>query len=188
MIRYTRRPSIKETISIVLVFTVLFVFPAVRSEEQIDGIIKKWEEQYGDYRMWNYQINAAFAEQESWRYAWNPSMRPIWPDESAISSEEAQIIAYQLIPEYECGFTSEMLENLTCIVSSYRKPEDDTDFWSKEGTWIIHFWETTGKQPSIMCTFYINAKSGIPIALLLSSGTYYIGLPENAIVVEGNEG
>ena len=47
------------------------------AEEDPDAEIREWEEKYGGQRLWDYQINAAFAEQESWRYAWNPSMCPI---------------------------------------------------------------------------------------------------------------
>ena len=41
------------------------------SEEDPDTVTREWEEKYGDQRLWDYQINAAFAEQESWRY-WYP--------------------------------------------------------------------------------------------------------------------
>ena len=41
------------------------------AEEDPDAVIREWEEKYGDQRLWDYQINAAFAEQESWRY-WYP--------------------------------------------------------------------------------------------------------------------
>ena len=70
------------------------------AEEDPDAEIREWEEKYGDQRLWDYQINAAFAEQESWRYAWNPSMRPILPDHDAIPAEEAEKLAIQLIPQY----------------------------------------------------------------------------------------
>ena len=41
--------------------------PIAFAEE--DAVIREWEEKYGDQRLWDYLINAAFAEQESWRYA-----------------------------------------------------------------------------------------------------------------------
>ena len=65
--------------------------PIAFAEE--DAVIREWEEKYGDQRLWDYLINAAFAEQESWRYAWNPSMRPMLPDSDAIPAEEAEKLA-----------------------------------------------------------------------------------------------
>ena len=62
---------------------------AAFGEEEPDEVIREWEEKYGDHYLWDYQINAAFADQESWRYAWNPSMRPVLPDDDAIPAEEA---------------------------------------------------------------------------------------------------
>ena len=73
------------------------------AEEDPDTVTREWEIKYGDQRLWDYQINAAFAEQESWRYAWNPSMRPMLPDQDAISAEEAEKLAIQLIPQYGTG-------------------------------------------------------------------------------------
>ncbi|MBR4023729.1 MAG: hypothetical protein IKI86_00445 [Firmicutes bacterium] len=42
---------------------------AAFGEEEPDEVIREWEEKYGDHHLWDYQINAAFADQESWRYA-----------------------------------------------------------------------------------------------------------------------
>ena len=95
------------------------------AEEDPDAVIREWEEKYGDQRLWDYLINAAFAEQESWRYAWNPSVRPMLPDQDAISAEEAENLAIQFIPQYGSEINAERLESLTCVVSSYRKPEND---------------------------------------------------------------
>ena len=161
---------------------------AAFGEEEPDEVIREWEEKYGDHYLWNYQINAAFADQESWRYAWNPSMRPVLPDDDAIPAEEAVELAYQQVPQYGSELTAAKLDDLTCIVSSYRKPEDDTTFWSEEGTWIIDFWNTSGKKPQYVCSIYINAHTGVPIALLLSSGTQYIGTPDDAELLTGAEG
>lgn len=159
------------------------------AEENPDEVIREWEEKYGDQRLWDYQVNAAFAEQESWRYAWNPSTRPVLPDEDAIPADEAVELAYKLIPQYGSELTSAKLDDLMCIVSSYRKPEDDTGtFWSKDGTWIIDFWNNSGKEPQYICTIYINAHTGVPSALLLSSGTQYIGTPDDAKQFTGAEG
>ena len=159
------------------------------AEEDPDAEIREWENKYGDHRMWDYQVNAAFAEQESWRYAWNPSMAPMLPDEDAISAEEAEKLAYQLIPQYGSKINTERLESLTCVVSSYYKPEDDTgSYWSKNGTWVIDFWDTQGEELLSMCTICIDAHTGIPSALLLPSGTHYVGAPDNAEVVVGTEG
>ena len=159
------------------------------AEEDPDAEIREWEEKYGDQRLWDYQINAAFAEQESWRYAWNPSMRPILPDHDAIPAEEAEKLAIQLIPQYRSEINAERLDSLTCVVSSYHKPEDGTGtYWSKNGTWVIDFWDTQGKEPLSVCTICIDAHTGIPSALLLPSGTHYVGAPDNAEMVTGAEG
>ena len=159
------------------------------AEEDPDTVTREWEETYGDQRLWDYQINAAFAEQESWRYAWNPSMRPMLPDQDAISAEEAEKLAIQLIPQYGSEISAEKLESLTCVVSSYHKPEDDTGtYWSKNGTWVIDFWDTQENEPLSVCTICIDAHTGIPSALLLPSGTHYVGTPDNAEMITGTEG
>ena len=157
---------------LLLLFTALIMILSTSvafAEEDPDATIREWEEKYGDQRLWDYQVNAAFAEQESWRYAWNPSMRPMLPDPDAIPAER--------------------LESLTCVVSSYRKPENDTgSYWSTNGTWVIDFWDTRGEEPLSVCTICIDAHTGIPSALLLPSGTHYVGPPDNAEVVTGTEG
>ena len=176
---------------LLLLTTLIMILSAsiVFAEEDPDAVIREWEEKYGDQRLWDYLINAAFAEQESWRYAWNPSMRPMLPDQDAISAEEAEKLAIQLIPQYGSEINVERLESLTCVVSNYHKPEDDTGtYWSKNGTWVIDFWDTQGKEPLSICTICIDAHTGIPSALLLPSGTHYVGTPDNAEVVTGTEG
>ena len=157
---------------LLLLTTLIMILSAsiVFAEEDPDAVIREWEEKYGDQRLWDYLINAAFAEQESWRYAWNPSMRPMLPDQDAISAEEAEKLAIQLIPQYGSEINAERLESLTCVVSSYRKPENDTgSYWSTNGTWIIDFWDTRGEEPLSVCTICIDAHTGIPSALLLPS-------------------
>ena len=176
---------------LLLLTTLIMILSAsiVFAEEDPDAVIREWEEKYGDQRLWDYLINAAFAEQESWRYAWNPSIRPMLPDQDAISAEEAEKLAIQLIPQYGSEINAERLESLTCVVSSYHKPEDDTGtYWSKNGTWVIDFWDTQGKEPLSICTICIDAHTGIPSALLLPSGTHYVGTPDNAEMITGTEG
>lgn len=175
---------------LILTALIMILFTSVAlADEDPDAVILEWEGKYGDQRLWDYQVNAAFAEQESWRYAWNPSMRPMLPDPDAIPVEEAEKLAYLLIPQYGSEINAERLESLTCVVSSYRKPEDDTgSYWSKNGTWVIDFWDTQGEEPLSVCTICIDAHTGIPSALLLSSGIHYVGAPDNAKVVTGTEG
>ena len=177
---------------LLLLFTALIMILSTSiafAEEDPDATIREWEEKYGDQRLWDYQVNAAFAEQESWRYAWNPSMRSMLPDPDAIPAEEAEKLAYQLIPQYGSVIIAERLESLTCVVSSYHKLEDDTGtYWSKNGTWVIDFWDTQGKEPLNVCTIYIDAHTSIPSALLLPSGIHYVGAPDNAEVITGTEG
>lgn len=177
---------------ILLLLTALItLFSAAISfaEEESDAAICAWEEKYCDHRLWDYRVNAAFAEQESWRYAWNPSVAPMLPEEEAIPADEVVKLAYQLIPQYGSEITAESLKSLTCVVSSYRKPEDDTGtYWSKNGTWVIDFWDTQGEEPLEVCTIYIDAHTGIPCALLLPSGTHYVGTPKDAEVITATEG
>ncbi len=172
------------------VILVVLTFPGLSAaaEDELDTAAIEWEAKYGDQRLWDFQINAAFADQESWRYAWNPSMRPVLPDDDAIPAQEAVKLAYQLVPQYGSELTAAKLDDLMCIVSSYRKPEDDTTFWSKDGTWIIDFWNDSGKEPQSICTICINAHTGVPIALLFSSGIQYIGTPDDAKLLTGAEG
>lgn len=57
---------------LLLLFTalIMILFASVAfAEEDPDATIREWEEKYGDQRLWDYQLNAAFAEHESWRYA-----------------------------------------------------------------------------------------------------------------------
>ena len=179
----------KRLLLLLTAFIMIFSASAAFAEEDPDAEIREWEEKYGDQRLWDYQINAAFAEQESWRYAWNPSMRPILPDHVAIPAEEAEKLAIQLIPQYRSEISAERLDSLTCVVSSYHKPEDDTGtYWSKNGTWVIGFWDTQGKEALSVCTICIDAHTGIPSALLLPSGTHYVGAPDNAEMVTVAEG
>lgn len=171
--------------TLIMILSTSIVF----AEEDSDAVTREWEEKYGDQWLWNYQVNAAFAEQESWRYAWNPSMAPMLPDEDAIPAEEAEKLAIQFIPQYGSEINAEKLESLTCVVSSYHKPEDDTGtYWSKNGTWVIDFWDTQGNEPLSVCTICIDAHTGIPSALLLPSGTHYVGPPDNAEMITGTEG
>ncbi len=179
----------KKILLLLTAFIMIFSASIVLAEEDSDEAAREWEEKYGDQRLWDYQINAAFAEQESWRYAWNPSMCPMLPDQDAIPAEEAKKLAYQFIPQYGSEINAGKLEFLTCVVSGYYKPEDDTGtYWSKNGTWVIDFWDTRGKETVSMCTICIDAHTGIPGALLLPTGTHYVGAPENAEVLTGAEG
>ena len=167
----------------------MVLFAAAASAEEEDAVFREWEEKYGSSLLWDYRVNAAFAEQEPWRYAWNPSMRPMLPDQDAISAEAAEELAYQLIPRYGSEIRAEDLECLECIVSSYRRPENDGDlYWSENGTWVIDFWDMQGNAPLYVCTVCIDAHTGIPGALLLSSGIRYAGAPDSAEMIPGSEG
>ena len=95
--------------TLIMILSTSIVF----AEEDSDAVTREWEEKYGDQWLWNYQVNAAFAEQESWRYAWNPSMAPMLPDEDAIPAEEAEKLAIQFIPQYGSEINAERLESLT---------------------------------------------------------------------------
>jgi hypothetical protein len=94
---------LKRLLLLLTAFIMIFSASVAFAEEDSDAVINEWEEKYGDQRLWDYQVNAAFAEQESWRYAWNPSMRPMLPDQDAISAEEAENLAIQLSVPKNCG-------------------------------------------------------------------------------------
>ena len=179
----------KRLLQLLIALIMLLSASIVFAEEDSDAVTREWEEKYGDQRLWDYQVNAAFAEQESWQYAWNPSMRPMLPDPDAIPAEEAEKLAIQFIPQYGSEINTERLESLTCVVSSYRKPDDDSgSYWSKNGTWVIDFWDTQGEELLSVYTICIDAHTGVPSALLLPSGIHYVGAPDNAEVVTGTEG
>ena len=57
---------------LLLLTTLIMILSAsiVFAEEDPDAVIREWEEKYGDHRLWDYRVNAAFAKQESWRYHW----------------------------------------------------------------------------------------------------------------------
>ena len=81
---------LKRLLLLLTAFIMILSISIAFAEEDPDAVIREWEEKYGDQRLWDYQVNAAFAEHESWRYAWNPSMRPTLPDPDAIPAEDAE--------------------------------------------------------------------------------------------------
>ena len=116
-------------------------------------------------------------------------MHPTLPDPDAIPAEDAKKLAIQFIPQYGSEINTERLESLTCVASNYHMPVDNTGtYWSKNGTWVIDFWNIQGEEPLNVCTICIDAHTGIPSALLLPSGTHYVGTPKDAKVITATEG
>ena len=91
------------------------------TEDDAHGL---WAEQYGDSRLWDWQVNAAFAREYPQFWS-DPSAAPVLPPEDGktISAEKAKKLAFRLIPEFGTEITSGVLFDLTCVVSSYRKPD-----------------------------------------------------------------
>ena len=85
--------------------------------------------------------------------------------------------------------TSGVLFDLTCVVSSYRKPDFQGSFYSPKGTWDVEFWDTRGEEPVFVCALYLEAPTEDPQVLLLADGVRYESLyenPENALRIDPN--
>ena len=89
-----------------------------------------WAVQYGDSRLWDWQVNAACACEYPQVWA-APSDAPVLPPEDGktISAGKAKKLAFRLIPEFKAGITSDRLFELTCVVSSSRKPDFQGSFY-----------------------------------------------------------
>ena len=61
---------LKKILLLLTALITLFSAAISFAEEESDAAICAWEEKYGDHRLWDYRVNAAFAKQESWRYHW----------------------------------------------------------------------------------------------------------------------
>lgn len=167
----------KKTVAVILCLVLLAgVVSAGSAESGLTGdeTVARWEEQYGDSRLWDYRVNADFALQHP-ELRQDQSPVPILPDQGdgALSAEKAQKLAYKLIPEYGTEITFDTLVNLTCVVSSYRKADSPGNFFSKDGSWEIRFWDTRGEEPLIVCSIYIDALNETPDVFLLASGVRY---------------
>ena len=149
-----------------------------------------WAKQYGDSHLWDWQVNAAFAREYPQFWS-NPSAAPVLPPEDggAISAEKAKKLAFRLIPEFGTEITSDVLFELTCVVSSYRKPDFQGSFYSPKGTWDVEFWDTRGEMAVFVCALYLEAPTEDPQVLLLADGVRYESMyesPENALRIDPN--
>ena len=87
----------------------------VISEAELNRITAEWEEQYGDYRKWDYQVNAAFVSEAGTLpdtpYVFDKSVLPIMPDEDAIPAEEIAGKAIPLAASYGSRLTEDVLKD-----------------------------------------------------------------------------
>ncbi len=134
----------------------------VISEAELNKITAEWEEQYGDYRKWDYQVNAAFVSEAGalpdTPYVFDKSVLPIMPDEDAIPAEEIAGKAIPLAASYGSRLTEDVLKDMQVIVSQYRKPDNDVYLFSTTGSWLISFWDND----NIVAWMYVDAHTGVP--------------------------
>ncbi len=183
----------KKNIAWVLCLVLLAaVLPAGYAESALteDEAYDLWTKQYGDSCLWEWQVNAAFAREYPQFWS-NPSAAPVLPPEDGgtISAEKAKKLAFRLIPEFGAEITSDVLFDLTCVVSSYRKPDFQGSFYSPKGTWDVEFWDIRGEIPAFVCALYLEAPTEDPQVLLVADGVRYESMyesPENALRIDPN--
>lgn len=168
------------------------VLPAGYAESAVteDEAYDLWAKEYGDSRLWDWQVNAAFAREYPQFWS-DPSAAPVLPPENGggVSAEKAKKLAFRRIPEFGAGITSDKLFELTCVVSSYRKPDFQGSFYSPKGTWDVEFWDTRGEEPVFVCALYLEAPTEDPQVLLLADGVRYESMyesPEDAVRIDPN--
>lgn len=151
--------------------------------------IAEWEKEYGESALWDYRVNAAFAEAHP-DFFDDPSMMPVLPDENdpeIISAEKAKKEAFSLLPRYPLGITADELFGLQCVVSGYRKPERVGSFFSINGGWNVTFWNTAGETLECVYSLYLDAVCETPDVLVTASGVRYecfYEQPEEAVRVD----
>ena len=150
----------------------------VISEPELNKITAEWEKQYGDYKKWDYQVNAAFASEvgtlPDTPYVFDKSVLPVMPDEDAISAEEIAAKAIPLAASYGSRLTEDVLKDMQVIVSQYRKPDNDVYLFSTTGSWLISFWDND----DIVAWIYVDAHTGVPNFLnIVSDGISFQGEP-----------
>ena len=134
----------------------------VISETELNKITAEWEKQYGDYKKWDYQVNAAFVSEAvilpDTPYVFDKSVLPIMPDEDAIPAEEIAGKAIPLAASYGSRLTEDALKDMQVIVSQYRKPDNDVYLFSTTGSWLVSFWEND----DIVAWMYVDAHTSVP--------------------------
>ena len=134
----------------------------VISEAELNKVTTEWEKRYGDYRKWDYQVNAAFVSEigtlPDTPYVFDKSVLPVMPDEDAILADEIAEKAILLAASYGSRLTEDVLKNMQVIVSQYRKPDNDVYLFSTTGSWLVSFWDND----DIVAWMYIDAHRGVP--------------------------
>lgn len=176
-----------------LIFGVLF-FQAIAMAETQNNLqdsniwkeTKDWEETYGDYRLWRYDVLADFGA----HYDSVPGMNfnnaavPILPSIDDISEEEAIAFAIRYLPLYNGKVQEEQL--LHCVVSTrFSKSDSEYSYISCNGSWIISFWNTNNSNVELLCYVYLDGSSGSAQFAFFPDDSGYVGPPESAIKIEG---
>ena len=134
----------------------------VISETELNKISAEWKKQYGDYRKWDYQVNAAFVSEvgtlPDTPYVFDKSVLPIMPDDDAIQAEEIAAKAIPLAASYGSRLTEDVLKDMQVIVSQYRRPDKDVYLFSTTWSWLISFWDND----EIVAWMYVDAHTGVP--------------------------
>ncbi len=154
--------------------------------EKADAFItektKEWEKTYGDYRLWRYEVLAAFgAEYGSVPGPnFNNGAVPTWPDIYDISEEQAIDLAFLYLPCYGNKLVKkEDLEQCT-ISTRFSKARTDGSYISMDGTWIIGFWKENGSEPELLCNIYLDGNSASAQFAYFPDDAAYPGSPDNA--------
>ena len=134
----------------------------VISEDELNEVTAEWEKQYGDYKKWDYQVNAAFVSEVGTLpdvpYVFDKSVLPVMSDEDAIPADEIAEKAIPLAASYGSRLTEDVLKDMQVIVSQYRKPDNDVYLFSTTGSWLISFWDND----DIVAWMYVDAHTGVP--------------------------
>ena len=134
----------------------------VISEAELKNVTAGWVKQYGDYKKWDYQVNAAFVSEvgtlPDTPYVFDKSVLPIMPDEDAIPAKEIAGKAIPLAASYGSRLTEDVLKDMQVIVSQYRKPDNDVYLFSTTGSWLVSFWDND----DIVAWMYVDAHTGVP--------------------------
>ncbi len=135
------------------------------SEAELNKVTAEWEKQYGNYKKWDYQVNAAFVLEVGTLpdspYVFDKSVLTIMPDEDAISADEIAEKAIPLAASYGSRLTEDVLKDMQVIVSQYHKPDKDVYLFSTTGSWLISFWDND----DIVAWMYVDAHTGVPSSL-----------------------
>lgn len=156
--------------------------------EQLDQMVsektQEWELKYGDYRLWNYETNALFAQAIGSvpGNSFSNYALPTLPQEEDITEETAIATSLHAIPLYNDTVTEEVLS--TCFVSTrFSKAKDNASYIMEDGTWIVKCW-MKDIDLGLICYVYIDSRSGDAYFAYFPGDAVYVGSPETAERIE----